>query len=149
METIELIEFQKIFASIDTSNPRELKRWFQSYPELTLIEHSQITGLAKSTIRTWKHRARLNDIRFVELDDRVLWHKTKPPIYKMPRKPLPNIEVPPNWEQKPKWIAECHKKFSIRQLGFLLNCSRDKITRLLNQAEDYIPQEILDFIREL
>jgi hypothetical protein len=150
MEPIELTEFQKIFASIDTSNPRELRRWFQSYPELTVTEHSQISGRTKSTIRTWKHKAKVSDLKIVELDDRVLSCKIKPPIHKMPHKLPPDIEIPPDWRRKPKWVAECYKSgISKRQLGFLLKCSRNKITKLIRMAENPIPQEILDFIRDL
>jgi len=148
MEPEELLEFQKIFASINTSDPGELRCWFLSYPELTLAEHSQITGYAKSTITTWRHKAGVFGSRFVELDDCVLGCKTKPPNHRTPCKSLPDIEVPPDWRQKPKWVAACHRELGIskRQLGFLLGCSRNKITKLINRAENPIPQEILDFI---
>jgi len=148
MEYDELIEFQKIFASIDISDPLELRPWFEDYPELSISERSKIAGRSKATIKKWERKARVNLIMVVELDNQVVASTKRPPLYTPPSKPLPNINIPKDWDKNPKWVLNQHRDgISKRQLGFLLNCSRHKIRRLIIEAErPPIPQSILNSI---
>ena len=152
MDHDELIEFQKIFDSVDTSDPLKLRQWFEEYPELTLHEHCQIAGRTKATIKKWIRKARVNPIIITEIDGSIITSTRRRPLYIPDSKPLPNINIPDDWDTKPEWLLKCNEELGIskRQLSKLLNCSRHKIGRLINKTkEPPIPQSIVDLLNEL
>ncbi len=157
MEPEELLEFQEMFASVDTSDPLSIRNWFESYPELTADEQYQITGRTKNGIARLKRKAGVARVTFIELEDRIYVRKskftnlpTKPP--QQPKKPLPDIDIPEDWATNPEWIHHClcELKISKNQLMILLGCGPTKIKNLLiKYADPGLPQDIMDFINGL
>lgn len=151
MDPIELQEFRKIFASVDTSDPHQLREWFESYPELITSEHCEISGKSKITVRRWKKKCGVNPVIYVEMDQEILLSHTQPPEHKPDPKPLPDIQVPENWDKYPQWILEQEeKRISHRQLSTIIGCSRFKIASISRWANQYrpIPQSIIDLLNE-
>ena len=151
MELIELLEFKELFKSVDTLDPRSLRRWFGKYSELTINEHCQITGRSPGAICRWRKRADIVKVTFVELDDRVITQRLKPPPYRPPSIPWPNMDTPDDWDSHPEWVAgHLDDGISLRRLSKILGCSRHKIRRLARDAkQSQMPKYILDFIHAL
>jgi len=150
MESDELKELQNIFASsVDVQDPMSIRRWFEEYPELTVREQMAIAGRSLSTIRRWRQKCQVKRVLYAEFDDGIAIHKYITPDFRLPKKPLPDIEIPKDWG--PEWIAEQYQNgLNKRQLSALLGCSRSTITRAIRRAEDkVIPPEIIDLINEL
>jgi hypothetical protein len=157
MEPEELLEFQKIFASVDTSDPLSLRDWFESYPDLTPSEQRQVINRTKRGVARLKHMAKVTGITFVELDNCIRIKERKftnlpDPWPPRPKKPLPDIDIPDDWAARPEWVHHCvyDLKITRNQLTVLLGCSFTKIKNLLaKHADTGLPQDVINFINEL
>lgn len=129
MDDLELSEFRKIFDSIDTSDPAALRRWFTSYPELSAREHAQIIGRAPTTIRAWRRRCRTSYIYVSESYNGTVFGYVKYPRVVVPKKPIPNIVIPPDWDDE--WLVDRIDidRISFNQLAKLVGMSRPSVTR--------------------
>lgn len=148
MESEELKELKDEFAKcIDVPGIVNLRKWFNKYPELSIIEMIEISGKSKTTIRTWRRRAGMLPRLYTESNGRILTHKPKPTVQ---CKPLPKLNVPDDWENNPDWMREQVKNgISKYALARILHCSEPKINRILNTYYEPTPPEVIQMINEL
>ena len=152
MDPEELNEFQEIFASVDISDPIELRQWFNEYPELTMQEQCEITRRSAFTIRKWRRRAGLRETFLVELDDRYIVSIRKAPDYRCPPDKMPKIDVPTDWYNNRGWIIECLDNLGIskKKLSRIIGCQPRKVSKAYIKAKNYTPppQSLLIIINE-
>ena len=127
MDSEELEEFQLLFKSVDTSDAIQLRKWFEDYPELMFQEHCLIMGMSEATVTRYKHKAGVNPVYVVELDDGCHVNQPRKPIAKPKTKKI-NITAPEDWDTR-EWLEEQYvrNKIGAPTLAKIIGCSKYKV----------------------
>jgi hypothetical protein len=134
MDPEELEEFQLLFRSVDISDPIQLRKWFEDYPELMFQEHCLIIGKSEATVTRYKHKACVNPVYVVELSDGCHVSRPRSPTAK-PKMRKIDLVPPEDWDSR-EWLEEQYVKNKIGAptLAKAIGCSKYRVQMALAKA---------------